>query len=669
MFLLWWVLVDLPKPGFMKFDKPTASLLAAATLVLCGVIDAQSAVASIEFGTILLLFGLFVLLEYLEYIGVIDVLTEVLEYGSPSPTALLVRVSLASGVVAALIMNDGAAVFLSKIVNDLCDRQQLPKTPYFLALATSANIGSASTILGNPKNMLIHATAHINFLEFSYHMVPPALFGLLLNCVFIVIYSQSSLPDEHKRSPSDAVSISSSSSSSSLMLLSNSFSIGDIETGATTTTSTTPLMRKKRGSDELDDEGSSSGTSDEDDKMDDVRVRKAASRLYRRKKQALSSIIKDKLLFSRTPRDVASTPHYGSVPSRGVAGAGFYQSGVLEADENVKSRVDLAGLLGDLGAQDKQAAFRSELQPLELYAMFDFKQLRKNWSEAEAFVREDANQEEEFMSRRPTASLLVRTTTSTSMSPDRRLIRMQGVQKDGEEGVLQTSENTPLLLTRRPTKNTPVQGNTEGASCSDRVVEFLQTSAPKWAIGGMYVLFALGMPLGWTCLLTSMAVVILSGIPPERLYRKVNFTLLFYIIGLFVTIAAVNKTPLANVFWNAIKPLATSDDVVVAVLGFSAFTFVICFVVTSIPCVLIIVPHLVQLNGPIKGFSWLLLSLCVTLCGNLTPSSSITGYIVSDYMVKNDPDNAITFKQWAKFSIPTTIVIMLAGSCFLDFNL
>jgi Na+/H+ antiporter NhaD/arsenite permease-like protein len=92
-------------------------------------------------------------------------------------------------------------------------------------------------------------------------------------------------------------------------------------------------------------------------------------------------------------------------------------------------------------------------------------------------------------------------------------------------------------------------------------------------------------------------------------------------------------------------------------------------VVTSIPCVLIIVPHLVQLNGPIKGFSWLLLSLCVTLCGNLTPSSSITGYIVSDYMVKNDPDNAITFKQWAKFSIPTTIVIMLAGSCFLDFNL
>src|SRR5512145_3109231 len=50
--------------------------------------------------------------------------------------------------------------------------------PYLVALATSSNIGSAATIIGNPQNMYIGTVARLPFGHFALVMVVPVLAGL-----------------------------------------------------------------------------------------------------------------------------------------------------------------------------------------------------------------------------------------------------------------------------------------------------------------------------------------------------------------------------------------------------------------------------------------------------------------------------------------------------------
>ncbi len=77
-------------------------------------------------------------------------------------------VALGSGVLSAALVNDTVCLFLTPVILAACRRAGLPPAPYLIALATSANIGSAATLVGNPQNMLIGTMSGlIRFGDFS----------------------------------------------------------------------------------------------------------------------------------------------------------------------------------------------------------------------------------------------------------------------------------------------------------------------------------------------------------------------------------------------------------------------------------------------------------------------------------------------------------------------
>ena len=62
--------------------------------------------------------------------------------------------------------------------------------PYLLSLATTANIGSAFTMTGNPQNILIVSLAYddISWLEFASNMLLPAFAASLVNAMMMFVY-------------------------------------------------------------------------------------------------------------------------------------------------------------------------------------------------------------------------------------------------------------------------------------------------------------------------------------------------------------------------------------------------------------------------------------------------------------------------------------------------
>lgn len=78
-------------------------------------------------------------------------------------------------------------LFFWHICTDLARRFDLPYLPFLLAIATSANIGSALSPIGNPQNMIIASLSGLKFADFIVHCGPAALIGWCVNSALLIV--------------------------------------------------------------------------------------------------------------------------------------------------------------------------------------------------------------------------------------------------------------------------------------------------------------------------------------------------------------------------------------------------------------------------------------------------------------------------------------------------
>jgi len=90
-------------------------------------------------------------------------------------------------------VNDTICLMLTPLVIAVIRRGKLPLLPYLIALATSANIGSVATLVGNPQNMIIGHFSHIPFAQFSRSLAPAAIVALAINYVILRLGFRSAL--------------------------------------------------------------------------------------------------------------------------------------------------------------------------------------------------------------------------------------------------------------------------------------------------------------------------------------------------------------------------------------------------------------------------------------------------------------------------------------------
>ena len=164
-----------------KLDRPAAGLLGAVLMVTTGVLTRREAAASLDLGTLALLFGMMIVTSFAVRCGLLDECAAWLVHRSRTPLHLLWIVILAAGSLSALFVNDTICLLMTPLVLSVTNRNQLPPEPYLLALATSSNVGSVMTLTGNPQNMLIGQSSGWGWGAFALRMVPVGLVCLVLN--------------------------------------------------------------------------------------------------------------------------------------------------------------------------------------------------------------------------------------------------------------------------------------------------------------------------------------------------------------------------------------------------------------------------------------------------------------------------------------------------------
>ncbi|KAG6576715.1 Silicon efflux transporter LSI2, partial [Cucurbita argyrosperma subsp. sororia] len=169
------------------FGRTAGSLLGAMLMVVFRVLTPDQAYAAIDLPILGLLFGTMVVSVYLERADMFKYLGKVLSWRSKGAKDLICRVCLISAISSAFFTNDTSCVVLTEFVLKIARQHNLPPRPFLLALASSANIGSSATPIGNPQNLVIAVQSKIPFGEFVVGILPAMLVGVVVNALIILI--------------------------------------------------------------------------------------------------------------------------------------------------------------------------------------------------------------------------------------------------------------------------------------------------------------------------------------------------------------------------------------------------------------------------------------------------------------------------------------------------
>ncbi len=187
IFVITYVLISGRQLKILPLNRPAAVLLGAVLVIATGAMTPERAYRAVNYDTLVLLLGMMLVSAYLYLAHFFEWAAELVLNFSRIPARLLLYVTLTSGILSALLVNDTICLILTPLVVAVIRRGNLPLLPYLIAVATSANIGSVATLVGNPQNMIIGHFSRISFPEFSRALLPAAIVGLAIKLLHFAV--------------------------------------------------------------------------------------------------------------------------------------------------------------------------------------------------------------------------------------------------------------------------------------------------------------------------------------------------------------------------------------------------------------------------------------------------------------------------------------------------
>jgi Na+/H+ antiporter NhaD/arsenite permease-like protein len=175
-------------PG-LKVNRPGIALLGAIGMLIFGSLTTADAISYINWPTICLLFGFFVISAQLRLSGFYDRVAVKLANQLGNPARFLLILMVVTAGLSAILNHDIVCYAFAPITGVALLRRGINPTPFLVALTISSNIGAAATLIGNPQNMMIGQVAHLDFGHYMLWSIIPVIFAL--GAAYVIIWRMS----------------------------------------------------------------------------------------------------------------------------------------------------------------------------------------------------------------------------------------------------------------------------------------------------------------------------------------------------------------------------------------------------------------------------------------------------------------------------------------------
>ena len=178
---------------------------------------------------------------------------------------------------------------------------------------------------------------------------------------------------------------------------------------------------------------------------------------------------------------------------------------------------------------------------------------------------------------------------------------------------------------------------------------------------GTVVLYVVGHHMTYTALTAFALLLILHRIDPEVIWAKIDWSVLLFFGGLFVSVDGFVRSGAPTWAFEQV-PLFVPPARLPAYVRTALYFLVGSNAVTNVPFILLVRDEMAKLPSP--RFAWELLAMASTFAGNLTLLGSVANIIVSE---KSRSIGGLRFGEYARAGIPIALVTTLIGTVGLYF--
>ncbi len=164
-------------PG-LKLNRVGIALLGAIAMMIFGDVTTADVISYVNWPTIFLLFGFFVISAQLRLSGFYDRVAGGISARLGHPARFLLVLMAVTGVLSSFLNHDIVCYAFAPITGAALLRKQINPVPFLIALAIASNIGAAATLIGNPQNMMIGQVAHLDFGRYILWTCVPVAFAM-----------------------------------------------------------------------------------------------------------------------------------------------------------------------------------------------------------------------------------------------------------------------------------------------------------------------------------------------------------------------------------------------------------------------------------------------------------------------------------------------------------
>ena len=174
---------------FELVNKAVAAFSGVAVLILLHVIDEHHAIKFIDFETIMLLFGMMIIVSVLKHSGLFTIISvRISELTRGNPVKILILFSVVTALMSAFLDNVTTVLIIIPIIIELTRGLGLDPKKYVLSQVIISNIGGTATLIGDPPNVIIGSKVGLTFNQFLFNLSPPVIviFAVVLAYIWII---------------------------------------------------------------------------------------------------------------------------------------------------------------------------------------------------------------------------------------------------------------------------------------------------------------------------------------------------------------------------------------------------------------------------------------------------------------------------------------------------
>jgi Na+/H+ antiporter NhaD/arsenite permease-like protein len=175
-----------------KLHRTTAVLFGSALIIILRYLTpAQAWGEYIDYDTLGLLAGMMVIVAIMRRSGLFQfVAIKLAKLARGSVPLIFASLMLLTGLVSTVLDNTTTVLVVGPILLLIADGLGLNPLPFLIGAVITANLGGASTLIGDPPNMLIATPSGLNFVDFISNMVPIVAVLLVLALPLLWVFSR-----------------------------------------------------------------------------------------------------------------------------------------------------------------------------------------------------------------------------------------------------------------------------------------------------------------------------------------------------------------------------------------------------------------------------------------------------------------------------------------------